>query len=142
MMTIDSAQVLAELGVLQHRILAPTAFLQEVGITQRDKARARIAQTKTTPWGSAWNPWMESTLASRTRKGNTEQGLLFDSGALLASIYYEQDAMSVSIGSDDDIAPYLQDGTKNMDARTFLGWEDSDFASMEVIAMLYLGGEQ
>lgn len=137
MMTIDSAQVLAELGVLQHRLSSPMALLQEIGTVQQEKTQARIRDTKDTPWGAAWAPWQAVTAYERFEKGNAEQGLLWDSGALLDSIHYELDPFSVTIGTDLDYAPDLQDGTDRMAARPFLGWEDVDIPEMEDLAMIY-----
>ena len=141
MMTIDSAQVLAEIGALQHRISSPSAFLQEVGTVQQEKAQARIRDTKDTPWGAAWAPWQPMTLKERTIKGNADQGLLWDSGALLNSIHYELEPFSVTIGTDLEYALDLQDGTDRMAARPFLGWDDLDLGDIEKLAAMYFYSE-
>lgn len=138
MLTIDSAAALAELGALQARLLTPLALLEAIGRHETEKAQQRIRETKLTPWGASWVPWKPDTMLDRIRKGNAEQGLLWDSGELLNSLHFEAYADSVTIGSELDYAPYLQNGTEHMDARPFLGWNEDEFSLVEGMALHYL----
>ncbi len=82
----------------------------------------RIKDGKETPSGAPWEMWAESTARYRERKGNASQGILWDNGNLWESIRAELRGQSVAVGSELNYARYIQDGTKNMPAREFLGF--------------------
>ncbi len=97
-------------------------------------------QDKRSPDGGQWAPWATRTAASRGRKGNAAQGLLWDSGTLLASIQMQARDGLVSIGTDTAYAQYLQGGTGNMPAREFLGWTERDTKAAERMVLDYIEG--
>lgn len=142
MIEIDAEQALMELGAMVARAANLAPVLEIIGQSEVENTRARIQQSKTNPWGGDWAPWAESTEASRQRKGNAGQGLLWDDGDLLDSIHFKVDAMEgvgwVDIGSDLDYALYLQDGTEKMPARPFLGWNDAPLAFYEAMMANYV----
>jgi phage gpG-like protein len=132
MIEVDAAQVLEYMGAVYARMLAPEPVLAAVGAIEVEAARERITDTKTNPWGGDWAAWADSTEYQRTRKGNADQGLLWDRGDLLESIHFQVDGPSVAIGSDLDYAVYLQLGTERMPARPFLGWTPEGITAHEL----------
>ena len=96
--------------------------LEQLGKEEVDITRARIDTGKVTPDGTPWAPWSIATLRERTRTGTTAGGLLHKTGALSQSIKYKLNPNSLVISSDSPYAQYLQNGTSNMPARPFLGW--------------------
>lgn len=135
---MNAASAFEGLAVLQARLLDKTPLLHAIGTDQKSKVEARIRDSKVSPMGAAWSPWRPHTAASRARKGNVSQGLLWDSGQLLGSIAVAVDSSSVVIGSTERYAEYLQDGTPNMAAREFIGWSEEDFPIIAARAALYL----
>lgn len=107
--------------------LSDTApLMSEIGLIGTSAAKDRIAKSKENARGVAWKPWKETTALHRLQKGSAALGLLYDSGNLLRSINAKQGPNTVEIGSSADYAEFLQEGTKNMAARPFLGWSDAD----------------
>lgn len=93
----------------------------------KDAVEYRITHSKTSPDGQAWSSWMENTALYREHKGNAGQGLLWDSGDLLESFHVKRDGRNaMKIDSDVDYGQYLQDGTRFMAARPFMGWSQDD----------------
>ena len=139
---INVEQALAELGAMVARARLPGPVLEVIGASEVENARARIQQTKINPWGGDWAPWADSVAEHRARKGNAGQGLLWDDGDLLDSIRFAVDAMDsvawVDIGSDLEYAAYLQEGTDNMPAREFLGWNDAALPFYEGLLVNYI----
>ena len=139
---INVEQALAELGAMVARAQFLGPVLEVIGQSEVENTKARIQQSKTNPWGGDWAPWAARTAAYRTRKGNAGQGLLWDDGDLLESIRFSVDAMEhvgwVDIGSDLDYAAYLQDGTEDMPAREFLGWNDAALPFYEGLLVNYI----
>ena len=139
---INVEQVLAELGAMVARAQFPSPVLEIIGKSEVENVRARIQQSKINPWGGDWAPWAASTADYRTNKGNAGQGLLWDDGDLLESIRFSVDAMEhvgwVDIGSDLDYAAYLQNGTEDMPAREFLGWNDAALPFYEGLLVNYI----
>lgn len=139
-MTIDMDAAVIELNLIVARLANPQPMLQAIGDWQAEKVRERIRTGKVDPWNSEWAPWRPRTQAAREKKGNTAQGLLWDSGKLLGSITVESGINQVVIGTPLDYAAYLQDGTGKMAERAFMGWNDEDFAVAELFGVAYLEG--
>ncbi len=139
---VNVEQALTELGAIVARTQFLGPVLEIIGQSEVENTKARIQQTKINPWGGDWAPWAPSTAAHRMRKGNAERGLLWDEGDLLDSIHFTVDTAEhvdwVDIGSDLDYAPYLQDGTENMPAREFLGWNDAVLPFYEGLLLNYI----
>jgi len=139
---VNVEQALSELGAMVARAQFPGPVLEIIGKSEVKNVRARIQQSKINPWGGDWAPWAASTADYRTHKGNAGQGLLWDDGDLLESIRFSVDAMEhvgwVDIGSDLDYAAYLQDGTEDMPAREFLGWNDAALPFYEGLWLNYI----
>ncbi len=129
MMTIQAQQVLAVLNRLANWNRA--LWLEEVGKHNKAEIRQRIYSTKRDPEGGAWPPWRESTARKRNKKGNAEQGLLWDEGHLLNSIRSEIVGWNVQTGSDVHYGRYLQYGTQYMEERPFIGWSPEDIVWVE-----------
>lgn len=140
MMTIDAEQAIAELNAIAVRLANMTPFLQSVGNTQAGAIHARIQRSKTAPMGGNWAPWRPRTEAARIKKGNAQQGLLWDSGALLNSFVVETGPDAVTIGTPVSYAVYLQDGTERMAAREFMGWSETDVSAVELLGIAYIEG--
>ena len=140
MFEIDYALAMDELDGMLARLADPAPLLEHIGLYEVAEARERIQRSKDDPLGYAWAPWMPSTAAQRARKGNADQGLLWDTGALLDSITASVAGNTVTIGSAVDYAGYLQDGTDRMAARPFLGWSADALAFYEHLTSEYLAG--
>jgi len=96
-----------------------------------ERTRKRIERTKLDPDGVPWQPWALSTEEHRRRKGTLSRGLLYDTGALLNSITFEVTDDNFAVGSGLEYAEYLQDGTINMEAREFLGFNEEIESDVE-----------
>lgn len=138
MLEADFSAMLADLGLMLERASNPLPVLTRIGASEVENVRARIKQSKLSPWGDNWAPWATSTAKERARKGNAEQGLLWDTGDLLDSInavanIYGPGHGTLDVGSDLDYAGYLQDGTEKMPARPYLGWNEATLAFYEAM---------
>ncbi len=149
MLSADFTQALAEVGGMLARAENLQPVLARIGASEVENVRARIQTGKTSPWGDAWAPWAPSTREHRERKGNADLGLLLDEGDLLKSIRYEtllnvESLSVVDIGSDLPYAGFLQDGTEDMPARKYLGWNDATFPVYEqlLLGWIALGDER
>ena len=96
-------------------------FLDELGKGLAEEAARRITTTKSAPDGTRWKPWASSTAKARRRAGTSASGLLFNTGTLARSIEYEVIGDKVVVRNTQEYAQYLQNGTRNMPARPFLG---------------------
>lgn len=107
-------------------------FMDEVGKDFLALARARIEREKADPMGKRWAPWAEATARARMREGSASGGLLMRTGALRDSLYYElQGQDKVAIRTQNPYAGYLQNGTRRMPARPFLGTGPKETAALE-----------
>jgi phage gpG-like protein len=95
---------------------------------------------KDDPEGRAWSEWQPSTREQRTRKGTAATGLLWDDGTLLHSIKVQAGLRQVTVGTDVPYAKHLQDGTRKMAARPFLGWSDETIEYAEHLIALHVQG--
>ena len=138
MIEMDAELALAELNAIVARAALPGPVFEAIGISEVDGIRSRIQQTKVNPWGGDWSPWAEFTRLEREKKGNTGQGLLWDSGDLLDSIHFAITGDSLDIGSNMDYARDLQEGTDIMPSRPFLGWADYSLPFYEQLWINYL----
>ena len=141
MIEIEMEQALAELQAMMLRAATPGPMFAYIGGAETEQAHARIESLKSTPLGDPWEPWMTGTARERERKGNAALGLLYDTGELLDSIEFFADSDTLEIGTDVDYAEYLQDGTRFMDARPFLGWNPERLVQYELDWADYLSGD-
>ena len=115
-----------------------------IGGILAESTAARIRESKTAPDGSPWAEWTERSRAMRTRKDGTVSGsLLLQSGmqgGLLRSITYEASKDSVVVGSGKHYAAYLQQGTRRMVARPFLGLSAQDYRDIDELLADFLSG--
>jgi phage gpG-like protein len=141
MLEVSLTEALEQIGLMLERAADPLPVLTRIGASEVENVRAAITQDKTSPWGDDWAPWAPSTAAHRERKGNADQGLLWDEGDLLRSIraethmYGDVGYSTLDVGSDLDYAVFLQDGTDRMPARKYLGWNEHTFAFYELMLM-------
>lgn len=135
-LSINLTGILLRLSRLSNNPLTP--WLTKVIVTERKKVEARIKKTKLSPDADEWAPWQPRTEAYRGNKGNKGRGLLYDEGLLLASIVSRSSASSASLGTAARYAPFLQDGTSEMVARPFMGWDDVSLAQYELDAVATL----
>ena len=136
MLEANLTAALEQIGLMLERSANPLPALTRIGASEVENVRARIKSSKTSPWGDAWAPWRPGTAKERERKGNASQGLLWDSGDLLASIHavanvYGPGHGTLDVGSDVSYAGFLQDGTEKMVAREYLGWNEATFPFYE-----------
>jgi len=115
-------QAKAMLALLRARLAYPQPILNLIGQAAARRAEFEIRSGKHDPDGVAWAPWADGTSRSRQKKGNAEQGLLWDTGTLLGSMRVQVGATDVLIGTEVEYGHWLQDGTQRMPARRFLGW--------------------
>lgn len=100
----------------------PRRFLNEVGRNEINMSRRRIRTTKMDPNGRSWAPWSAATARSRSRRGTSAGGLLHETGKLHNSFDSHATNRTITITNRAPYATYLQNGTRNMPARAFLGW--------------------
>jgi phage virion morphogenesis protein len=120
---IDAGSLAQAVSALITEFSKPDQLLKAAGHAVAAHVFERISYGKTDPAGAAWAPWAAYTLEQRSKKGNVGQGLLWDTGALRASIKSEVSGNELAIGSDLGYARELQFGEGNMPARAFLGWD-------------------
>lgn len=140
MLTADFGPALAELALLRARIANPQPVLALIGRMAVRRAEHEIQVGKQDPDGHAWAPWSEDTARARTKRGNAAQGLLWDKGTLLHSMREQVGINEVVVGTDEPYAAFLQDGTRRMPARAFLGWGAEAEAEAERTMIGYLEG--
>lgn len=138
MLEANLTAALEQLGLMMQRAANPLPVLTRIGASEVENVKARIKSTKTSPFGDAWAPWRPGTAKERQRKGNASQGLLWDTGDLLDSIravanVYGPGHGTLDVGSDMSYAGFLQDGTRKMVAREYLGWNEATFAVYEMM---------
>ncbi len=138
MLTLDASEAIAALSLIASRASDMSPLMEEFGELQVIAVRERLMNSKTTPWGADWAPWRPMTEIERTKKGNADQGLLWDTGTLLNSIRFEASPLGVEIGTDVDYAVDLQNGTLSMADRDFLGWSPDFYPTAERLALIYL----
>jgi phage virion morphogenesis protein len=141
MMTIDMAVAIAEMDGILLRLHDTAPALRHIGERAVATVQGEIMRGKSSPEGEAWAPWQPMTVRERTMKGNTAQGLLWDTGALLHSIRAEESPNQVAIGSDEDYALELQFGRNDfprMEARPFLGWSADELDQASFIVASYI----
>ena len=137
--TIDLSSAVNGINQILQRLNDLIPFYDEVGTFAVNQIREKLHDGKTTPSGTPWAPWRPFTEEQRFLKGNTSQGLLWDTGALIESIHFNVDGnFDVTIGTDLDYGKTLQDGIPGkQEPRPFIGWEVNDFALMERAAIRY-----
>ena len=136
--TIDIGPVVAALNrlVLDNH----STWLVKVGEYEKRKIEQRIRVEKADPDGKEWAPWRPFTREKRIAKGNSGQGLLWDTGHLLASqTYVTPFGADLEIGTDVPYAQHLQEGVPGkMEARPFVGWGEADLAYLETSLVEHL----
>ncbi len=95
--------------------------LDFIGHTLTESAKERIADTKQTPDGQAWQA-LDAKYARRKRNklGNGDQGLLIYSNNLLQSMTYNVETDKVIVGASEEYAIYVNA------EREFLGISNDD----------------
>lgn len=118
----------------------PAQFLDKVGQMLQASTQARISTTKTSPNGVPFTPWALGTALARQRKGNAARGILYDTGNLLNSISYQVIGKQVQVGvtTAAPYGTYLQNGTRHMPARPFVGISEQDREMVRVLLQTYL----
>lgn len=140
MISTNVAEVIGALNAIQIRVADTRPVMELIKEHQTSKILLDIMQDKSAPDGESWAPWAASTRASREKKGNVAQGLLWDTGTYLASIQASATINTVIIGSSDRIATWLQEGTHRMPARPVFGWTDEDSTYVETLLMRHIEG--
>ena len=129
-------------ALLKH-LRNPQPALDEIGKSLVRSTQRRITETKESPAGVPWAQWSTSTMLARMRKGTAARGILYDSGNLLNSIQYQIVGKTVQVGVNQAQAPYgiyLQQGTRNMPARPFIGLSPVDQQVINSILRRHLAG--
>lgn len=127
--TQDFKEVERKLAKWQKQFTEPKELLSELGDLEVKRTKQRF-KSKTDPDGNKWVGWDRDTQEERDREGSTAGGLLFDSGALFHSIQYQIKGNKLEVGTPLEYGQYLQDGTLNMPAREFLGFNDRTQSDM------------
>lgn len=118
---------------LTNKWLNKNEYLDMVGQAMVELAQKRISKTKTAPDGSKWAPWASSTAKARRKAGTSGTGLLYITGQLHDSIEYEVQGPKVVVRSRETYGQYLQNGTRNMPARPFLGTGPQEERAMQTL---------
>jgi len=110
-----------------------TRLLKSLGMVIEGQIEDRIEFSKQDPDNKKWDPWKESTL-KYLRRYKPKSSLLHRQfgGLLLTTITSEmQGSDTILAGSPMEYAEYLQDGTKKMVARKFLGFGTDDIIELQ-----------
>lgn len=139
-LSVELGQAYKGLDELQVKLLGgfQDALLEELGDYLVGSVLERIRDTKENPFGRDWQEWATGTRRQREKKGNAEQGLLWDSGDLLHSIRAEIRPAQVAVGSPLDYAKWLQEGTEDMPSREFLGFSNADLEAIDIITESFI----
>jgi phage virion morphogenesis protein len=127
-----------EMTKLLRRLSDTRPLLQKIGDHLVASSKARIRTTKTSPDGTPWEPWAQSTREARTKAGTAGSGLLYETGTLFRSIQATITRNRASVETSVPYAIYLQQGTPNMPARPFLGISESDQVAIRRFVELHL----
>jgi len=108
-------------------------LLDSLGMVIEEQVKERIDITKQDPDNKKWDPWKEST-QKYMQKYFPKASLLYrdPSAGLLNSIEHQMKGSdTILVGSTKEYAEYLQEGTKNMVARKFLGFGTDDITALQ-----------
>jgi len=106
-------------------------LLNSLGMVIEEQTKERIDITKQDPDNKKWDPWKEATqkFMQKYSKGSS---LLNREGGLLDSIEHQMKGSdAVLVGSSKEYAGYLQEGTKKMVARKFLGFGTDNIIELQ-----------
>jgi phage virion morphogenesis protein len=109
------------------------SLLMSLGEVIEEQTKERIDISKKDPEGKKWDPWKEST-EKYMRKYFPKASLLYRDPAkgLLGSIQHQMAGSdSVLIGSIQEYSVFLQEGTRKMVARKFLGFGTTDITELQ-----------
>jgi phage gpG-like protein len=136
--TADFTQAIEGLQAIAARTADMSPFMAMMGEFERDMAKSRITDTKSSPEANPWAQWSSQRRKERIAKGNESLGLLLDTGTLLNSINAVSTIHGFEVGTDLDYAADLQNGTWDMPARPFLGWTPGEIATTERLAVFFI----
>jgi phage gpG-like protein len=108
-------------------------LLNSLGMVIEEQVKQRIDITKKNPQGDKWDPWKESTRIYMQKYFPAAKLLWRDPAeGLLNSIEHQLSGSdSVLVGSSKEYSVFLQEGTKNMVAREFLGFGTDDITELQ-----------
>jgi len=129
---------LDEINKLQQKLNAfvlsggdKASLLDSLGMVIEEQTKERIEITKLNPDNIKWDSWKEST-HKYLQKHFPKASLLFREGYLQMSIEHQLKGNdTVLVGSPMEYAEYLQDGTKKMEARKFLGFGTDNIIELQ-----------
>ena len=106
---------------LKQKLAYPEPFLNSLGKEMLKLVRSRF-DSKQAPDGSPWAPWASSTANARRAAGTESLGLLVLTGTLRDGTEAAVFGKQLSITNSTPYAGFLQNGTKFMPPRPFVGW--------------------
>ena len=112
--------------------------LGEVGAYLEGKTKLRFAK-QIDPSGNPWATLKDSTIADKQRRG-APLDILIDRAILVSSFFFEVGADEVRLKTNEEYLKWLQDGTRNMEARPVLGFDSDDTAAISRIFRRYISG--
>lgn len=118
----------------------PKDILEEFGKRELTRTKKRFDKQRG-PDGQPWAAWSAEYLERRIREGTASFGILVSSGALFRSLDYQVRGNSVSVGSPLEYAEYMQEGTNDIPARPFLGFNDRSEADIAWLFNTILKGK-
>ena len=119
---IDDKKVRRAMKKVQKQVRNTKPILDKIGQEEVRRAQHRVRTSKTDPDNRRWAPWAYSTLIQRQREGTASRGLLYRTGFLLKNFYHKVQGKKLFVGNKAPYAQYLQEGTRHMRPRRFLGW--------------------
>jgi hypothetical protein len=136
---VETAAAIATLEKILGRMLDPVPFFDYIGAMEVKRVQGRIQHSKIDPDNIPWVPWSNYTASLRDAKGNYDQGIMWDTGDLLHSVYFDVDgAFGVDIGTDIWYAQRQQEGQGKIPARAIFGWKDQHLPGIENAFMRFL----
>lgn len=142
MIEADMSEVFAMMNSTLGRLRRPQPVMMAAAELGAKSVKARIKSLKTTPDGQPWANWSPITADRRSRRGNAGNGLLFDTGALYQSVDWKATGKTGEVSAGASYAQYLQEGTKRMPARPFMGWDKPTIRGVETLFEAWVNGDK
>lgn len=107
-----------------------TALLKSLGVEIEAQISERIESTKRDPKGKTWADIADKTRRYLLKHFPSARPPLWRTGELLDTIESQVSGGVLLTGATKEYAGYLQDGTKRMPARLFIGLSAQDISDL------------
>lgn len=115
-----------------------TALLKSLGVEIEAQISERIESTKRDPEGKTWADIADKTRRYLLKHFPSARPPLWRSGELLDTIESQVSRGLLLTGATREYAGFLQEGTKRMPARPFIGLSTQDIADLSDLIEVWL----